>query len=468
MLEELQQSKLVHDMEEYGRMGAYEVDVPRRRWKASARFLEMFRLPVREEFSYEDFTPLIHPADLEQVQQQFRESLETSPVFNSRYRCIVQGQERIIETRSRIERDSEGNPLRVLGFCRDITEERQLQAVFEAAPSGMLLVDEHRKILLVNREIERIFGYSRQELTGQSIEILLPERYRANHPSLVASYMQNPTQRSMGEGRDLSGKRKDGSEVPVEVGLHPVYVYERFSVICSIVDISERRRIAEREARQKKELRDFAYRIAHDIRNPLANLKSLLELSSDSAAAISNEEARSMMTSITADLIQFTEEIIGATLAAPGESVMKPLSVDALQERISQRFQYPLRESGGSIHWTTNHDSVPSTPPGVMEEVIGNLISNALRYSQPDRKPEIQVRTWNDNSRFHLSVEDNGPGIPEDSRQQVFSIFGRLQDKQGTGLGLYLVKENLNRLGGSIDFSSSSAGTIFQITLPLN
>ncbi len=448
-------------------MGAYEVDLSRQRWKASRHFQEIFRLPPREEYTIEEFLPLIHPEDRELIRGQFREALDTSDVFNSNYRCIIQGKERIIETRSRIERDDSGNPLRVRGFVRDITEEKQLQRVFEAAPSGMLLVDENRSILLVNKEIERIFGYSREELIGHSIEVLLPERYRAGHPDLVAGYMQNPTQRSMGEGRDLSGRRKDGSEVPVEVGLHPVHVYERFSVICSIVDITERRRIAEREARQKQELRDFAYRIAHDIRNPLANLRSLLELSADSTAGISNEEARTMMTSITADLLQFAEEIIGATLAAPGESVTKPLNIESLKQRINQRFQYPLMESGGEIQWILEQSETPELPPGVMEEILGNLISNSLRYAHPVRKPKIEIRTWSSENQFGISVQDNGPGIPESERELVFSMFGKLQDEQGTGLGLYLVKENLNRLGGTIELSSSDQGTLFRIALPL-
>ena len=102
-----------------------------------------------------------------------------------------------------------------------------------------------------------------------------------------------------------------------------------------------------------------------------------------------------------------------------------------------------------------------------MEEIVGNLVSNSLRYRHPERAPAIQIRTGNEGSTFWLAVEDNGRGISAKNRDRIFEMFGKLQDEEGTGLGLYLVKENLNRLGGSIDFESSDQGSRFRISLPL-
>ena len=459
---------LIQHMEELARMGAYEVDLARMRWKASHNFLRLFHLPTQSEFTYQDLLNLIHPDDLDRVRTHFDQCLAGENEYNISYRCIIDGQERFIQTRSRIEREADGTPVRLVGIKRDITEESQLQALFQAAPSGMLMVDQKRRILMVNAEIERIFGYVANELQGKEIEVLLPERYRMGHPQLVEMYMNSPVPRAMGEGRDLTAQRKDGTEVPVEIGLHPIFLNNQLSVICSVVDITERQKIAEREARQKQELKDFAYRIAHDIRNPLTNLKTLLELSSDEdGAAISNEEARQMMSGITTDLLQFAEEIIGASLAAPGESVLKPLRFDSMKDRINQRFSFPLLECEGSLNWIEGHSTLPQVPVGSMEEIVGNLVSNSLRYRHPERAPAIQIRTGNEGSTFWLAVEDNGRGISAKNRDRIFEMFGKLQDEEGTGLGLYLVKENLNRLGGSIDFESSDQGSRFRISLPL-
>ncbi len=120
--------------------------------------------------------------------------------------------------------------------------EQRLRAAVESAPSGLLMTDAEGRIVLVNREIERLFGYSREELLGKPVDTLVPERFRGVHPGYRAGFMANPRTRAMGAGRDLFGLRKDGSEVPVEIGLTPVITEEGVVVISSIVDISARRR----------------------------------------------------------------------------------------------------------------------------------------------------------------------------------------------------------------------------------
>jgi len=122
------------------------------------------------------------------------------------------------------------------------TVERRLRAAVESSPSGLLMTDAAGRIVLVNREIERLFGYPREELLGQSVEVIVPERFRAVHPGFRSSFQADPRVRAMGAGRDLYGRRKDGSEVPIEIGLTPVSTEEGLFVLASIVDISARRR----------------------------------------------------------------------------------------------------------------------------------------------------------------------------------------------------------------------------------
>ena len=106
------------------------------------------------------------------------------------------------------------------------SQARQLRQLIESAPNGIVMVDQSGKIVLVNAQIEKSFGYSREELLGQPIEILVPERYHQHHSSYRAGFSANPTTRPMGVGRDLFGRRKDGNEFPVEIGLSPLETYQ--------------------------------------------------------------------------------------------------------------------------------------------------------------------------------------------------------------------------------------------------
>src|SRR5205085_2137745 len=122
-------------------------------------------------------------------------------------------------------------------------QERTLQ--LEAAPNAMLIVDERGRVTLANTQAERLFGYDRAELLGQPVENLIPERYRSAHPDLRAGFFGHPANRPMGAGRDLYGLRKDGREVPVEIGLNPVRIDESTFVLASVIDITERKRAEE-------------------------------------------------------------------------------------------------------------------------------------------------------------------------------------------------------------------------------
>jgi len=121
--------------------------------------------------------------------------------------------------------------------------------VVEAAPSGMLMVDHAGTILLINAQIERLFGYSRDELVGQTIEKLVPPRFRSRHPAHRRNFLLDPQARAMGAGRDLFGLTADGTEIPVEIGLNPIATDAGQFVLASVVDISERRRSAVRLVR---------------------------------------------------------------------------------------------------------------------------------------------------------------------------------------------------------------------------
>ena len=149
-------------------------------------------------------------------------------------------------------KDAAGRIVGASGIGRDLTSRKRLEARFratvESAPTAMVMTDAAGLILLVNTETEELFGYQREELLGRGVEVLVPERYRAQHPHLRARFVTSPEARRMGAGRDLFGLRKDGSEFPVEIGLNPLETDEGPLVLAAIVDITERKQ-AEEELR---------------------------------------------------------------------------------------------------------------------------------------------------------------------------------------------------------------------------
>ncbi|MBI1991804.1 MAG: PAS domain S-box protein [Candidatus Omnitrophica bacterium] len=158
--------------------------------------------------------------------------------------------------------------------------EEQLRLIIEAAPNEMIMVDREGKITLVNRQTETLFGYTREELLGQRIEVLVPERYRANHPGHRQRFFSDPKVRSMGAGRDLFGLCKDGSEIPIEIGLSPVEMPEGPMTLASIIDITERRKAEAEIAAKSKELETLLYITSHDLTEPLRAIENFSRWSS--------------------------------------------------------------------------------------------------------------------------------------------------------------------------------------------
>ncbi|MES2465858.1 MAG: PAS domain S-box protein [Verrucomicrobiota bacterium] len=236
-----------------------ELDPPRITYVSPA-FERIMGIPVEE--LYRDCTiweKCVHPDDLPASRAAFYRWVEgETDEFNIDYRVINrQGEVRWLSDRGTILNRKDGRPYLVSGIARDITDrknaEQKFRGLLEAAPEAMIIVDDASLIQLVNAKTLRIFGYTRDELIGQPLELLIPERVRHQHARLCADYIAAPISRSMAEDKELFALRKDGSEIPVQVSLSPLETAEGLLIITAVRDITERRQ-AEQALRAAQQL----------------------------------------------------------------------------------------------------------------------------------------------------------------------------------------------------------------------
>src|SRR5215469_457770 len=218
-------------------------------WDDATR--RMFDVPANAEITLDTFYNSLHPDDRERVTRSWRQALELQQPYQIEFRAKTRdGAFRWVHARGRGYYDKDGKPLRMIGLVFDITEQKRAQDLFrlatEASPSGIVLVDHQGRIVLVNAHIEELFGYTRDELVGKPVELLVPERFRSQHPKYRADFVAAPETRAMGAGRDLFARRKDRSEFPVEIGLNPIHTPEGLLVLANVVDITERKQAEEK------------------------------------------------------------------------------------------------------------------------------------------------------------------------------------------------------------------------------
>jgi PAS domain S-box-containing protein len=348
------------------------------------------------------------------------------------------------------------------------TAEQLMQRIVEAAPCGMVMIDARGAIVLVNPQAESMFGYTSEELIGNSLEILLPERFGATHGEHRRNFSGAPSMRQMGVGRDLTARRKDGSEFPVEIGLNPVPGKEGGLVLAAITDIT-RRKAMQLELRQANaNLEEFTYAVSHDLKSPLRGISDLVEwIVEDLGGAEPQEVSRNL--GRIRDRIQRLERVIDDLLAyaRAGTTFTDAVEVD-LGALLAGILELLPRPTGFTVSLEIKAKPfVANKAP--LESVLRNLINNAFSHHDlPIGHIAIDVA---DIGRYCVfTVRDDGPGIPPASQERVFRIFQTLaaDAHERSGIGLALSKRLVEAHGGWIKLESTAGvrGTAFHVWWP--
>jgi PAS domain S-box-containing protein len=436
---------------------------------------------------------LIHPDDRQKLARGLTRITEDSDMtFRALYRARhVNGEWRWFETRSQSFGAADGT-VHAVSVHRDVTERERADARFrlavEASPAGALMIDANGRIVLINRAAASLFGYERDELIGRSIEILVAPAIREKHPRFRAEFLLSPTTRAMGAGRDLYGVRKDGSEVPVEIGLNPIETDEGVFVLSSIVDITERKRAESTLALADRmsAVGTLAAGVAHGMNNPLAYVKGNLVFAKSEIGDILNTGRAAQLGPATVGRLAEVGRALGE--AEEGANRVRDLVSDLLT------FSRHREEPRGTAQLTSVLDSVLQMTaneirhrarlaksykavPGVVGEasrlahVFTNLIVNAVQCIPEGHAEsnEIRVSTWTDSDGWAvIEIRDTGGGIAPDLQTRVFEPFFTTKPiGSGTGLGLPVAHGIVSALGGRIDLESElGRGTVFRVRLP--
>ncbi|RCS43231.1 PAS domain-containing sensor histidine kinase [Bremerella cremea] len=361
----------------------------------------------------------------------------------------------------------------------DISERKKNEAMIRralnAASSAMIQVGENGTIELVNESATLMFGYETNDLLGEPIEILVPERFRRKHTVYRTSYQSNRSTRNMGGGRELFGVRKDGSEFPVEIGLTPILESHGKSTMATIIDVTDRvakERFIEAKSKQleslNQDLVQFAYSASHDLKAPLASIAGLLGYAEADLKAGDLEEVQCNLTrsrELADRLAKRIEDMLQLARSDMMNGDWVEIDIDA---RIQAAWS-SLPTDHTKLTTDYQHEDRFWSIPVRFDAIIENLMSNAIKYRDQARKNcLVNVRTWSEQDHFYLSIADNGIGIPKKHRERVFSLFQRISDtdQPGSGLGLAITKKNVTQLGGTIVLEDDGGVTRFTVMLP--
>lgn len=361
--------------------------------------------------------------------------------------------------------------------------DRLFYGFLEAAPDAVVIIDSKGAIAQVNLQTERLFGHRREELIGRRLEVLMPERFRGSHVAHRQAYSASPQPRSMGQGLDLFGLRKDGSEFPIDVSLSPLRCEAGMLFASTIRDMTAHRkmendlRLRTSELEAADRLKDhFLSAVAHELRSPLAVLNNVAHLLRSPLADLAvHERAVEALERQTKHMARLVEDLLDLSRVRRGKVALRLEAVDLwtvfsnaaemCQPLVKKRKHFLTMAQFPEPLWVHGDFSR-------LVQVVSNLLTNAAKFT-----PEgghISLAAAQEEGLAVIRVKDDGSGISKEMQSRVFDLFTQTEPAGaggagGLGIGLALVRQLVELHGGSVEVVSDGLGqgSEFVVRLPL-
>jgi PAS domain S-box-containing protein len=335
------------------------------------------------------------------------------------------------------------------------------EGLFEFAPDAILVVDREGRIVQANKQVERLFGYARNELLNGEHDILLPERFRERHREHRRGFMADPHVRPMGTGLDLFGRKKDGTEFPVDISLGPLQMHSGIVVLAVVRDVTERKKaekiLLETKAElelSNKALEQFAYAVAHDLRAPLRSIDGFIRILSEDYSEKLDELGRDYLCRVQAGATKMTE-LINALLSVSsytrGPLSRSKVSLSTLVKTAAAELS--KNQPDRRVEFVIADDVYAEGDPMLLKMVVDNLIGNAWKFSEKRPDARIEFGVAQSDGKFVYCVRDNGAGFNMEFADRLFAPFQRLHSSSefpGLGIGLTTVQRIIDHHGGRI------------------
>ncbi|NUQ27185.1 MAG: PAS domain-containing sensor histidine kinase [Acidobacteriaceae bacterium] len=406
--------------------------------------------------------------------------------------------------------DADGTVVGIAKIARNITErklaeeqiarsraevlaERKFREMIEEAPDAILEVNQAGNIVIANKTSETLFGYTRAELLGQPVEILVPMPHRGNHADNVARFVRSGKTRPMGQGLELNARRKDGSEFPVEISLSPIRNAQEVLIVVVIRDVSERRKAEQQlrtlqegyfnelvarqhEAERLNRLKsEFMASVSHELRTPLHTIIGFTDLLREESNGTLNAKQARFVEHIQRDsehLLALINDVLDLSRIEAGGLSLQTEQIDItdLLHQTTESVRGQAAAKGIVLQTEYEADLYASADRTRVRQVLLNLLSNAIKFTPAGGSVTITAAI--EDEWIRISVRDTGIGIAPEEHELIFDKFYQAAVttggvKEGTGLGLTISRQIVMMHGGRLEVNSTrGAGSEFTFTLP--